>query len=172
MSLTVYVDGQYKQFSSINNDLGAALTRGQPIKPDGSAYTVTSFLGGFLLDGCPLNVILGQGWLPGQIDALKGGGILPTCLIPGTYDYVAFYGNTGIPTVTVPPATTVPPPSQPTLVQPGAVPPTIQVTEQPYQPPLSTEPEPPSLMSAISNMDTTTLLILGVVAYFLFFKKR
>lgn len=89
-------DQTIRMFYSITTDLGAALSaggrpqrsydgttmQGQPpvwgVSPNGY-YTVTQFMGGFLLDGCPLNVIFGQGWLPGQQAALAASGIIPTC---------------------------------------------------------------------------------------------
>ena len=172
MSLTVYVDGQYQKFDGITAALGDALNRGQAVRPDGSYYSTTTFLGGFLLDGCPLNIIFNQGWLTGQIDALKSAGIMPTCLIPGTLDYYQFYGATGVqptPTTTQPPPTTTQPP--PTFTTPppsGGVPPTIQVTETPYTPPLTSQP-PTEAATATGpfGMDWTTVIIIGVALYFL-----
>lgn|SRR5262249_12903936 len=78
--------------------------------------------------------------------------------------------------VPTPGVTTTPPPSGgpgPTQVLPGGAPPTVQVTEQPYIPPLATDGQqgPPTLMSVFQNMDTTTLLLLAAAAYFLFFRK-
>lgn len=43
----------------------------------GRTVQVMRFLGGFLVDGCPLNVAYGDGWIPGQQDALKAAGITP-----------------------------------------------------------------------------------------------
>jgi hypothetical protein len=174
MALTVYVDGQMQQFTGITAALGDALVRGKAVRPDGSYYTVTSFLGGFLLDGCPLNIIFNQGWLPGQIDALKSGGILPTCLVPGTLDYYQFYGQTGVPAPTTTPATqlvTQPQPAPPPVgIPPGSAPPTIQVTESPYVPPIATGDvtggaAPPA--TGPFGMDWTTLILIGVAVWFL-----
>jgi hypothetical protein len=89
-------DQTIRMFYGISTDLGAALSAGgRPQRPyDGTSmqgqspqwgvspngyYTVTQFMGGFLLDGCPLNVIFGQGWLPGQQAALAASGIIPNC---------------------------------------------------------------------------------------------
>lgn len=80
-------NGTTQIFYGITADLGTALGQGgRPWKefPSSSgvqrhAYTVTTFMGGFLLDGCPLNVIFGQGWIAGQQDALNGAGIIPHC---------------------------------------------------------------------------------------------
>jgi hypothetical protein len=52
--------------------LNEALKNGYiPIRSDGSPYKVQSFLGGYLLDGAPLNVWLGLGWYQGQQEALQ-----------------------------------------------------------------------------------------------------
>lgn len=82
-------DGSYKLFFGITTDLDAALKAGgRPKRPDlvigGNVtpqgyYVLTTFEGGWLLDGCPLNVIFGQGWLPGQQEALQSAGIFPSC---------------------------------------------------------------------------------------------
>lgn len=76
-SLSVRMPNQSVQiFSGITSDLDAAFKAGGvPLKADGSAYSLTNFQGGYLLDGCPLNVVFGQGWLPGQTDALKAAGL-------------------------------------------------------------------------------------------------
>lgn len=63
---------------------------------------------------------------------------------------------------------------EPIAVAPGGAPPTVQVTEQPYIPPIdggAPAPGPANFMTMFQQMDTTTLLIIGVVAYFLFFRK-
>lgn len=87
-------DQTTKVFYGITQDLGAALTAGgKPQRPynfsqynvqspqwglaPNGYYVVTQFGGGFLLDGCPLNVIFGQGWISGQQEALHSAGI--TC---------------------------------------------------------------------------------------------
>lgn len=41
-----------------------------PLRPDGTPYKVQSFLGGYLMDGAPLNVWLGLPWYAGQQEAL------------------------------------------------------------------------------------------------------
>lgn len=90
-------DQTVKIFYGITSELGAALTAGgKPQRPYNFAsynvqspqwglapngyYTVSQFMGGFLLDGCPLNVIFGQGWISGQQEALTSHGI--TCGAP------------------------------------------------------------------------------------------
>jgi hypothetical protein len=73
-------DGSTLDFSGISTDLqNAILAGGKPMRPDGSYYNTQLFMGGWLFDNCPLNVILGQGWLPGQMDALKAAGLTPYC---------------------------------------------------------------------------------------------
>lgn len=73
-------DGSNQQFSGISTDLqNAILAGGRPMRPDGSFYATQLFMGGWLFDNCPLNVILGEGWLPGQLDALKAAGLTPYC---------------------------------------------------------------------------------------------
>lgn len=89
-------DQTVRIFYGITTDLGAALSGGgKPQRPYNFAqynvqspqwglapngyYNVTTFMGGFLLDGCPLNVIFGQGWQAGQQAALQQAGIVPTC---------------------------------------------------------------------------------------------
>lgn len=51
----------------------------------------TTFLGGTLLNGTPLNVLRGRGWIPGQIQALQDAMITPY-LIEGSADWFDFYG--------------------------------------------------------------------------------
>jgi len=174
--LTVYVDGQYVQFDGITTALGDALARGKALRPDGSYYTTTSFLGGFLLDGCPLNVIFNQGWLPGQIDALKSGGIMPTCLVPGTLDYYQFYGSTGVQPPTTTTTTTPPPPPStgppPVGIPTGSAPPTIQVTESPYVPPIAAGTTNGTTTTGPFGMDWTTLILIGIAVYFLMKQSR
>lgn len=51
--------------------LGSWLAAGYtPLRANGTPGQVQQFLGGWLIDGNPLNVWLGLGWLPGQQDAL------------------------------------------------------------------------------------------------------
>ena len=87
-------DQTIRLFYGITQDLGAALAAGgRPQRPfnfgayslqgpqwgiaPNGYYNVTQFMGGYLLDGCPLNVIFGQGWQAGQQQALQAAGI--TC---------------------------------------------------------------------------------------------
>lgn len=73
-------DGNQREFSAISTDLeNAILAGGVPLRPNGSAYSVSKFMGGWLFDNCPLNVILGQGWISGQQEALAAAGLVPTC---------------------------------------------------------------------------------------------
>jgi hypothetical protein len=57
-------------FTDVGQLDGAILAGFIPIRADGTAYKVQSFLGGYLLDGAPLNVWLGLGWYAGQQEAL------------------------------------------------------------------------------------------------------
>ena len=41
-----------------------------PIHEDGTYYRVQEFQGGYLLDGAPINVWMGEGWFAGQQEAL------------------------------------------------------------------------------------------------------
>lgn len=89
-------DQTVRIFYGITTDLGAALSSGgKPQRPynfsqynvqspqwglaPNGYYNVQTFQGGFLLDGCPLNVIFGQGWMAGQQAALQQAGITPSC---------------------------------------------------------------------------------------------
>lgn len=73
-------DGTNQEFSGISIELqNAILAGGRPMRPDGSFYSVQQFMGGWLFDNCPLNVILGQGWIEGQMEALKNAGLTPYC---------------------------------------------------------------------------------------------
>jgi hypothetical protein len=92
-------DHTVKIFYGITQDLGAALTAGgKPQRPynfsqynvvspqwglaPAGYYVVTQFMGGFLLDGCPLNVIFGQGFQSGQQEALSASGIYCNAAAP------------------------------------------------------------------------------------------
>ena len=58
-------------FTDVGQLDGALLAGFIPIRADGTAFKVQSFLGGYLLDGAPLNVWLGLGWYAGQQEALQ-----------------------------------------------------------------------------------------------------
>lgn len=75
----IVIDGQ--TYTAINQALAMALNSGKPVTVNGQSVQIVQLPnnGGFLLDGCPLNVVLGQGWLPGQQDALRQQNIT-TCL--------------------------------------------------------------------------------------------
>lgn len=66
--------------------IGASITRGGiPYRPSGAPYVLSEPFGsggGYLFDGCPLNIILGKGWIAGQLEALKEMGI--TCALPSS----------------------------------------------------------------------------------------
>lgn len=125
-------DQTVRLFYGITTDLGAALSGGgKPQRPYNMAqfnvvspvwglapngyYNVQTFMGGFLLDGCPLNVIFGQGWLPGQQAALQQAGIASTCpqVSPMTPTVPLTTAN---PLTTQPPSQTFVPYQTPTFV--------------------------------------------------------
>jgi hypothetical protein len=65
--------GAYRTLTTLE-DLGAAIEAGAAVlRDDGSAAVIQRFMGGVLVDGNPLNVILGLGWIDGQWDALQQG---------------------------------------------------------------------------------------------------
>ena len=89
-------DQTVRIYYGITTDLDAALSGGgKPQRPYNFAqynvqspqwglapngyYAVRTFMGGWLLDGCPLNVIFGLGWQTGQQAALMQAGISPSC---------------------------------------------------------------------------------------------
>ncbi len=78
-------DGGVENFSSIVVRLDEMLQKltqqgGSVTNPaTGHVYRVSQFANGWLLDGCPLNVVFGQGWVPGQREALQAAGITPGC---------------------------------------------------------------------------------------------
>lgn len=78
-------DDSVRTFNAITTDLDNALRLGGlPVKTDSAGniihqYTTRQFGGGWLLDNCPLNVIMGQGWTGAQIEAAKAEGIEPYC---------------------------------------------------------------------------------------------
>jgi hypothetical protein len=52
-----------------------------PIRADGSPYKLQEFQGGYLLDGAPINVWMGEGWFTGQQELLRplwASGQIPT----------------------------------------------------------------------------------------------
>ena len=59
--------------------LNVALYSGEAARPTGGNYAKRRFAGGWLLDNCPLNVVLGQGWLPTQQNILAAAGLVPYC---------------------------------------------------------------------------------------------
>lgn len=68
-------------FPSMSPELGNALSeawlaynRSATVLANGVRVTLDSFLDGWLLDNCPLNVIFGQGWIAGQQEALQHAG--------------------------------------------------------------------------------------------------
>lgn len=55
------------------DDVTAKMAQGYtPLRPDGSAYGVISVAGGYLLDGCPINVLMGGALTLAQAQVLVG----------------------------------------------------------------------------------------------------
>ena len=88
MIQVVMPDNSIRSFNAVSMQLDYALRAGgQPIRADGTPYNVQSYLPGFgivphgtpgsgyLFDNCPLNITLGNGWIPGQMSALTESGI-------------------------------------------------------------------------------------------------
>lgn len=88
MIRVVMPDNSLRTFNSISMQLDYALRAGGvPVREDGTPYDVRSYLPGFgevphgtpgsgyLFDNCPLNITLGNGWIPGQMSALNESGI-------------------------------------------------------------------------------------------------
>ena len=100
------LDGTVQTFTAITPELDRAIKDGGQ-STDGKR--IDEFMGGYLIGGCPLNVYLGMGWLPGQQQALIDAGRVEC--VPG-------YENIG--QLQTPPPTTVaiaPPVSSPITVQ-------------------------------------------------------
>ncbi len=86
---------------NLDTDLQNAITNGTPVTVSGPVWNnvqiqareINGRGSGWLVGGCPLNILFGQGWLPGQILALKNAGITPGCLVPGSPEYIDFWSN-------------------------------------------------------------------------------
>lgn len=173
-------------FSGITQDLGDALQKGgQPLRPDGSAYTLTNFQGGYLLDNCPLNVIFGNGFLPGQQEALNSAGLHCDAMTAAHGPIVPPIQSAPQVPTTWTPGPVITSPSQPTAVQaPGYTPsggytrsgapiyptgvqaptPTQAATPAPgaYAPNMPPEPGLPG--QAAANSSAEALPIIGLIA--------
>lgn len=126
-------NGTTQIYYGITQDLGTALGQGgrpwREFTTSGNTqrhyYTVTTFMGGFLLDGCPLNIIFGQGWIAGQQEALSGAGIVPHCPdLIGPQAMVSVVTPTTTQTAPIPSVTFTPPQGAvftPTLTTGGIV---------------------------------------------------
>ena len=78
--VTYQSDGTASVWIGISQALADALNTATKISDQaGNPLSLQNFQGGFLVNGCPLNVWFGQGWLPGQQDALQQAGII-SCL--------------------------------------------------------------------------------------------
>lgn len=82
--VVLFPDGTGKEYTEPTPELDDVLMNGGEavIMQDGATihrFTATQFMGGWLFDNCPLNVIFGKGWLPGQQEALASAGLQPYC---------------------------------------------------------------------------------------------
>lgn len=73
-------DGAIRNFTTLSPAIDAALRQGgTAVTVEGNAVThqfsQRQFQGGWLLDNCPINVVMGMGWIPGQVEALQAAGI-------------------------------------------------------------------------------------------------
>lgn len=75
-------DGSSAYYSTIKEIGDAIAAGGTAYRPNGTPYQHRSAFGGDLLDGCPLNVVLGLPWIPGQLEALKEMGL--SCVLPSS----------------------------------------------------------------------------------------
>lgn len=77
---TVDRNGRAATWSGISVEMDQAMHEAVSVSnSQGHVYRVTQFQGGWLLDNCPLNIVFGQGWLPGQQEALAAAGLVPSC---------------------------------------------------------------------------------------------
>lgn len=100
-------NGTTRNFGGASGDEYNVLSSGgQFLDPRGNPYRVTDFRGGKLYNNLPLNVIMGQGWLPGQREALRAAGLYmdPAAQIPNTPNLTGLPGqqNAPNPTLTAP----------------------------------------------------------------------
>lgn len=112
--VTYQADGSASTWGSISTGLDSALqTAVKVTDQNGTPIVMSKFEGGWLANGCPLNVYFGSGWITGQQDALRQAGM--TQCLPAAPLSVA----------TVPQSVTTPPPGGPafttTLTQGGIV---------------------------------------------------
>lgn len=199
-------DQTVKIFYSITQDLGAALQAGgKPQRPynfgsyntnapvwglaPNGYYVVTQFMGGFLLDGCPLNIIFGQGWQPGQQAALQSGGItcnasmmtptVPTTSagpIPGSTNVNATQFNTGPNYTNTNPTQVIISPGQgspaPTTSAGGGGPILPTGPGGPIEIPPGIPPSTGLPPGSYPTNDWTFYIAIGVIAFLLLNKKK
>lgn len=183
-------DGTVHTYNTIDPAISTDLNSGgRPIRPGGGYYTVTLFMGGFLFDNCPLNVILGNGWISGQIEALTQAGLQPGCpqYGPATLALTTTPSTIAAPTTyapSVPPVagTTIQGPAYTNTVttggivtQPSTIAPQTGVSAPGVTPPSITGSGGPIDMGATpagtTSTDYTPYIILGVLAIFLMKRK-
>src|SRR5215831_271030 len=74
--VTYQSDGSASVWGSISTALDMALNTAVKVTDqNGKPVVMSKFDGGWLANGCPLNVFFGQGWITGQQDALKAAGM-------------------------------------------------------------------------------------------------
>src|SRR5213078_238364 len=100
-----YKNGTTKTFYTIDPELERILTDAEALRPDGTAYEPRAFLGGILLDGCPLNRVLYGYYTAGQKEALDAAGIvcaldLPRATTPPTEPPVVIVPPSAVPAST------------------------------------------------------------------------
>jgi hypothetical protein len=157
--------GAILKFDSISVELDQALR-----KPGAMATNVymEQFAGGWLANGCPLNVYFGAGWLPGQQEALRAAG--KTACLPGTgssptinVTQAPAYSGAGF-TATgnrVIPGSGVQTPSAPVIYQ----------TSDGPVPDFGTTEAPPTPGETVSTFSDWGMLALGALALGLFLRK-
>lgn len=152
-------NGTENTYSTIDPQIAADLSGGgKPIRPGGGYYNVTMFEGGYLFDNCPLNVILGNGWISGQQAALYAAGITPDCPQVGPVGVAAM--NPPAP-LTVAPVVPAPAASTqivngPAFVQTSTAP-GVVTTASPAAPTtsvVSSTGSAPALPAGVQNMNT------------------
>ena len=140
---------EIKRFSSVTGALDIALRQGGlPVIMGAGGqpahyYQIEQFMGGWLLDGCPLNVIQGGQWTSAQIEAVRAAGIQPRC------------PQGGPPQAAAPPAASVPSPPTDGLLDPDAPMPAAPATTIQRSPTSTTAPGMPSSFSPTVSVTTS-----------------
>lgn len=135
----------------------------------GRQLSVQSFMGGWLVEGCPLNVVYGEPWIAGQQEALEAAGIrgcLPHAApTPQQYPIIPAGGGGGFQPLPFVPVGTRPPVAQ----TPPYMPP---IVTGPYEPPILGEEDPGLQVPAVAGESMLPYVLLGLGALFFFSRKR